>query len=194
MDLSQFFSSRVKAEVFRLLFGPKPLELHAREIARRAQLNEATVRQELKKLADMGIIEARRDANRVYYRARTEHQLYPEIRSIVLKTSGLADILRAALGKADVRTVFGCGSLPSGEENSSSDVDLMVIGSVSLREVSKLLSGVAERLSREINSHVMDEKEFVRRREAGDRFLGAILRAPKLFVIGDEHELAKLGR
>jgi len=194
MDLSQFFSSRVKAEVFRLLFGPKPLELHAREIARRAQLNEATVRQELKKLADMGIIEARRDANRVYYRARTEHQLYPEIRSIVLKTSGLADILRAALGKADVRTVFVFGSLASGEENSSSDVDLMVIGSVSLREVSKLLSGVAERLSREINSHVMDEKEFVRRREAGDRFLGAILRAPKLFVIGDEHELAKLGR
>lgn len=194
MDLSRFFSSRVKAEVFRLLFGPRTQELHAREIARRAQLNEATVRQELKKLTDMGIIEARRDANRVYYRARTDHQLYPEIRSIVLKTSGLAEILRSALENADVRTAFVFGSLASGEEKTSSDVDLMVIGSVSLREVSKLLLGVAERVSREINSHVMDEEEFARRREARDRFLSTILRAPKLFVIGDEHELAKLGR
>lgn len=192
--LTELLSSRVKAEVFRLLFGLVGRELHVREIARQSGLNDATVRQELKRLSRLQLVRCRRDSNRAYYRAETAHPLYPEIRNLVLKTSGLVDLLRHALGTESIRAAFVFGSLAQGTENHSSDVDLMVIGSVSLRQVSNLLSGIAAQLGREVNPHVLSPQEYAKRRDAGDHFVKSVSSAPKLFVIGDEHELEGLGR
>ncbi len=191
--LAELLSSRVKAEVFRLLFGPGAQELHIREIARRARLNDATVRQELRRLTRVGVVVARRDGNRTYYRANAEHPLLPDIRSLVRKTSGLADVLREALGGLPVPAAFVFGSVAAGEEKAGSDVDLMVVGPLTMRELTKRLSGVAARLGREINPHILSPSEFARRKRDGDHFLAAVLRGPKLFVIGDERELAGLG-
>jgi hypothetical protein len=69
-----------------------------------------------------------------------------------------------------------------------------VIGAVSLRELTRRLSGTAARLGREVNPHILGAAEFARRRKAHDHFLTTVLRAPKLFVIGDEHELDRLGQ
>src|SRR6266705_6345829 len=77
--LADLLSSRVKAEVFRLLFGTVDQELHVREIERRSGLADATVRQELKRLTRLGVIELRRDGNRTYYHASTSHPLYSDI-------------------------------------------------------------------------------------------------------------------
>jgi len=192
-SLARLLSSRVKAEIFRLLFGADVRELHVREIARQAGLNDATVRQELRRLTSLRLVEARRDGNRAYYRAEMGNPLYPDIRNLVLKTSGLVDVLRQSFGKADIRVAFVFGSLAEGSEKPASDVDLMVIGSASLRQLSKLLSGVASRLGREINPHVFTPQEFARRRREGDHFLTSVLRGPKLFVIGTEDELAEVG-
>jgi len=104
-NLPRLLSSRVKAEVFRLLFGPDALELHVREIARRAGLNEATVRQELSALAGLRLVALRRDGNRAYYRAETANPLCADIRNIVRKTSGLVGVPQAApAGKPTLRS------------------------------------------------------------------------------------------
>jgi predicted nucleotidyltransferase len=192
--LATMLSSRVKAETFRLLFGPGAGELHVREIARRAGLNEATVRQELRRLTGLSLLTCRRDANRAFYRANAAHPLYADIRSMVLKTSGLADVLREALASPKVRVAFVFGSLATGSEKPESDVDLMVIGDLSLRQVAKMLSGVASRLGREVNSHVLTPRELVTRRKSRDRFLLGVEDGSKLFVIGDAHELEAVGR
>jgi len=191
--LARLLSSRVKAEIFRLLFGSGAQELHVREIARQAGLNDATVRQELSRLSGLHLVAKRRDGNRAYYHADAAHPLYPDIRNIVLKTSGLVGALRASLGESGVRTAFVFGSLATERETPSSDVDLMVIGSLSLRQVSKLLSGVPARLGREINPHVLTPDEFAKRRKRREHFLTSVLSTPRLFVIGDENELAAMG-
>lgn len=88
--LALLFSSRVKAELFRLLFGSGANELHVRELGRQSGLAMSTVRQELKNLVRLGVVKSRQDGNRTYYRADSQHPLYPEIHSLVLKTCGLA--------------------------------------------------------------------------------------------------------
>ena len=192
--LADLLSSRVKAEIFRLLFGPGANELHVREIARRAGLNEATVRQELKRLTGLGLLARRSDGNRSLYRADTRHALYPDIRGLVLKTSGFVDVLREALGRAGIRVAFIFGSLADGTDDAASDVDLMVIGSVTLRTLARLLSGMSARLGREINPHALTPQEFARRRRAGDHFVESVQRASKVFIVGDKNELAAVGR
>src|SRR5438093_10435609 len=119
---TEVLASNVKAEVFRRLCGLDCGPLHLREIERRSGLAVATVQQELKRLTRLGVIEARPDGNRTYYVAREDHPLYPEIRGLVLKTSGLADLLRDALKKEKgISIAFVFGSLGEGLQRSDKD-------------------------------------------------------------------------
>jgi len=192
--LAEFLSSRSRAEILRLLFGPDSRELHVRELERQSGLADATIRQELKKLTRLGVIVARQDGNRTYYRANVESPLYPDIRNLVRKTSGLTDVLREALGEAEIQIAFVFGSVASGAEKATSDVDLMVIGAISLRQLSKRLSGVATKLGREINPHALTPAEFARRIKEREHFITSVLETPRLFVIGSEDELRRLGQ
>jgi predicted nucleotidyltransferase len=191
--LEQILSSRVRAEVFRLLFCDDARELHLREIARRSGLSIGAVRQELQKLVRLDLVARRRDGNRVYHRANSEHPLHREIRNLVLKTTGLRDVLRSVLLDPDVRVAFVFGSVARGEEVAGSDIDLMVIGRLGLRQLSRLLAGKTDQIGREINSHVMQEKEFGQRLAEGDHFVRNVMASPKLFIVGGDRELEAMG-
>ncbi|MBU3932852.1 MAG: winged helix-turn-helix domain-containing protein, partial [Proteobacteria bacterium] len=76
--LAELLSSKIRAEIFRILFGvAQDTELHVREIERRTGFAIGTVQTELKKLQRLDIISRVKDGNRVYYRANTAHPLYP---------------------------------------------------------------------------------------------------------------------
>ena len=191
--LQEILSSRIRSEIFRLLFGLSERQLHIREMERRSGLSVATVRQELQKLLRMQLVEARRSGNRLYYRANKGHPLYTDIRNIVLKTSGMVDILREVLDKEGVKIAYVFGSMASNQEGATSDVDLMVIGDVGLRTLSGWLSGVSEQIGREINPHVMNIAEFRKRKQSRDHFITRVLESEKLFIKGSEHDLEAIG-
>jgi len=192
--LSDILSSRVRAEIFSLLFGLDEQELHLREMARQAGLSLGTVRQDLQKLGKLDLVKTRRDGNRLYYRANTDHPLYPEIRKLVLKTSGLVEIFKKVLDREGIQVAFIFGSLASNKEKAASDVDLMVIGAVGLRRLSSWLAGASDQIGREINPHTMSVEEFRRRKQKEDHFLSHVLASPKLFIVGKEHDLESMGR
>jgi predicted nucleotidyltransferase len=141
----------------------------------------------------MDLIESRKDGNRLYYRANKEHPVYQDLRNLVLRTDGLVEIIREALLSKKIRVAFVFGSLALNRMRAASDVDLMVIGSVSLREISSLLMGVSEKIGREVNPHVMSVEEFNKRKRTGDHFLSRVLESPILYIIGNENELAAMG-
>jgi DNA-binding transcriptional ArsR family regulator len=191
--LAELLSSRVRAEVFRLLFGVNESELHGRELARRSRVNESALRQELRKLKRIGLVRARRAGNRVYYRSNTDHPLFSEIHGLVLKTGGLVDVIGEVLTGARIKVAFVFGSVAEGKETASSDVDLMVVGSLGLRELTSLLGRTAEKLEREINPHVLTEVEYQDRIERADHFVTNVLSGPKLFVVGSQDDLEAMG-
>jgi predicted nucleotidyltransferase len=192
--LAELLSSRARAEIFRLLLSGTGEELHVREIERRSGLNDSTIRQELTKLVRLDLVQSRRDSNRVYYRSKTENPLYPEIRNLVLKTSGLADVLKSALVDKRIRVAFVFGSIARGDETATSDIDLMVIGQLGLRDLSRLLSGIQEKIGREVNPYVLKEEELRKRVRAKEHFVSSVLESPKIFIIGSHHELEAMGR
>jgi len=191
--LAQLICSRVRAEIFRVLFGLQGGEVHLREIHRQAGFAIGTVRQDIEKLVKLGLVNRRRNGNRVYYSANEKHPIHSEIRLLVLKTAGLADALGSALKADNIRFAFVFGSMASGMAAAESDIDLMVVGEIGLRKVSSLLSGVGNKLGREINPHVLSSGEFSRRIHQKDHFLTSVLASPKLFVVGSEHDLATMG-
>jgi len=154
--LSILLSSRARAEIFRLLFSGSEKELHIREIQRRSGLNDSTIRQELRKLADFGLVSGRKDSNRIYYSANKNNPLYQDIQNLVIKTSGLVGVFKEPLQDERIEIAFMFGSIPKGGMNAGSDVDIMIIGDIGLRNLSGLLSGIPERIGREVQGKVRD--------------------------------------
>jgi uncharacterized protein len=186
-------SSRVRAEIFRILFGTDVQEYHLREIQRRSKLAIGTVQQEAAKLEKLDLIIKEQDGNRTYYRANNAHPLYREIHNLVLKTIGLSDILRTVLSIKAIKFAFVFGSFATGKEKSESDVDIFVIGEIGLRAASKLLKEPSLKIGREINPHVMTLKEFITRKSEQEHFVKNVIESPKLMIIGTENEFARLG-
>lgn len=184
---------QVRAEVLRLLFADASRELHLRDLTRQSGLGLGTVQGELEKLSSSDLVTSRRDGNRRYYRANSTHPLFPDLQQLVLKTSGLRDVLAKALhGIKGVELAFVFGSLASSGGKAASDVDLFIIGDVGLRAVASALRGVGEVLAREINPITMTAEEF-RKRRTSDSFVQDVLGKEKLFVKGTADELVRLG-
>jgi predicted nucleotidyltransferase len=191
--LSDIVGSRIRAELFRLLFTDLKTELHVREIERRTGFNDSAIRQELAKLRRLDLVESRRDGNRLYYRAREQHALYRDIRNLTQKTSGLAEVLSEYLAAKEIEVAFVFGSVAQGNPKADSDIDLMVIGLLGMRELTRLLRGASDKLGREINPHVLTPEEYRKRIRRKDHFLSNVLAGSKTMVKGTEDELGRLG-
>ncbi|MBN2461906.1 MAG: nucleotidyltransferase domain-containing protein [Candidatus Cloacimonetes bacterium] len=191
--LAEILSSKIRAEIFRLLWDNDNVVLHMRDIERKSGFSIGTVQRELSKLLKLDLIKKMKDGNRIYYRANMEHPLYNDIVSIVQKTVGLATIIKQALSNiTQIKYAFIFGSIASNKENSHSDIDLMVIGDIGLRQVVSVLSGIPEKTGREINPHVWSLMEFKDKIRLKDHFLTHVINSKLLFIIGKEDEFRRL--
>ncbi len=192
--LAKILSSKVRAELFRILFDIQTKELHMRELEREAGCTIGPIQTELKKLRELELVLSRRSGNRLYYRANPAHPLYTDICSMVLKTTGLAAHLRMLFkSRDDIVFAFIFGSVANGNQQATSDLDLMIIGDIGLRSLSGLLGDLRRKLGREINPHVLTIDEFIDRCTAGEHFVSSVCGSTKIFVKGSEDDFAKLG-
>ena len=159
-------------------------EFYLRELVRLTGFAPRTVQEEVDRLVQGDLIEERRSGNRRYLSAQKRHPLFGAIREIVIKTVGLVDVLREALGKRGIDFALVFGSIAEGTDRSLSDIDLLVVGSLGLRETVRRLYPAQDQLEREINPVVWTRKEFHRRLTGSDHFLANVLRGPRLMVIG----------
>ena len=190
--LAEILSSKIRAEIFRLLFGINDKALYMRDIERRSGFAIGTIQGELKKLLNLAMVFKEIDGNRTYYSANKNHPLYEDIHNLVLKTTGLVDVLKNALDTKKIKLAFVFGSFARGEENAESDIDLMVIGNLGLRDVTRLLSGIEGKILRDINPHVYSENEFIKKNKEQDHFVSQLIAGSKIFIIGSEDELKKM--
>jgi predicted nucleotidyltransferase len=193
MSLLSLLFPQVRAEVLRLLFSDAQREVHGRDLARQSGLNVKTVQDELGKLSKADLVTSRRDGNRRYYRANVHHPLFTDLQQLVLKTSGLRDVLADALkGVKGIEAALVFGSLAAGAGKAATDVDLLVIGDAGLRALAPGLRRASERIGREINPVALTAAEYARGKKKHPLLLD-LADKEKLFIIGGADELAHLG-
>lgn len=185
---------KTRSAVLALLFGRPDERFHVRAIVRAVGVGSGSVQRELKTLAEADILERAVEGRQVYYQANRRSPIFEDLCALVAKTVGLADVVRSALeplGHA-IRVAFIYGSGARGAMTVGSDVDVFIIGSVPFADVVEALQGTQDRLGRELNPSVVTPTEWTRRLERGDHLPTAISEAPKIFLMGDEDELAGL--
>jgi len=188
------FTSQARLSVLKLLLLNADQRFYLREIAGRSGLPVRAVQLEVARLQASGLLTSENEGNRKYYRANRQAPVFPELKSLLLKTVGLGDLLQGHLrhASAEIAVAFLFGSFALGTDTASSDVDLMVVGSISSRSLTRLLAPARDSLAREINPVVFTEKEFRSKVAHGNHFLLTVLGEPKIFLIGGENELERI--
>lgn len=190
--LALLFHSEIRAEVLRLLFGVHQREMYRAEIIKQTRFAGRSVEEELEKLVRLELLLTEKDGNRRYYSVNRAHPLYPELHAIVLKTSGLKDLIADALPSRGILFAFVFGSVAAGAERAESDVDLMIVGTATHRSLASGLRAASERIGREINPHFLGVEELAKRLATNDRFLREVISKPKIFILGAENEFRNL--
>lgn len=189
---------QTRRDVLALLLGRPDERFYLREILRAAGGGSGGVQRELKQLVAAGILDRVREGRQVYFSANRDANIFPELQAIIQKTAGAGDVLRAALAplirQERIVLAFVYGSVAKGAQTANSDVDLLVIGDVTLTEVIPAVRDAEQRLGREVNPAVYPIAEFRKILNSGTAFLNRVVAGPKIFLAGDADELARLAR
>lgn len=176
VDTTIFGGSKARREVLRRLFARPGAASHVRELARETGYSAAVVGRELDRLERDGILASERIGRARRYRVDERSPIAAEVRSLVQKTLGIEATLRAALTDlAGVEEAFLFGSYARGEERPTSDIDLLVVGSVNQEQLSERLAPVERVLGRDVNVASYERAELVRLQDEGDGFVLRVL-------------------
>ena len=185
---------KTRRSILALLYTHPDEAFHVRAVARAANAGMGAVHRELQRLAIAGILLRRVEGRQVYYQANRQCPIFADLQGLVIKTMGVADVLRGSLaGLADrIELALLYGSLARGTAGADSDVDVLIVGTISFAEAVAALRPAQEALRREVNPSIYPPAEFSDKLASGNHFLTTVIREPHVFLIGGEHELARL--
>lgn len=186
---------QIRGAVLGLLYGHPDQPFYIRQISNHVRKSAGSVRRELDTLYKFGLVERSVSGRQVYFQANRQNPLFSDLHSLLAKTVGvyqqLANGLKSLVGRISLAFVYG--SMARGDEKAGSDIDLMIIGDVSLDEVLNQLAPAEQAIGRAINPTVYSPDEFTRRLESGNHFLRSVLRGETVPLIGDPNELGQVG-
>jgi predicted nucleotidyltransferase len=184
--------SKVQQRVLAVLFGNHSRSFYANELIALAGSGSGAVQRELAQLEAAELVTVKRVGNQKHYQANASAPIFEELRGLVLKTSGLVDVLRSALAplaaQIDVALVFG--SVAKGLDTAKSDIDLLVISeALTHAELFAALEAASTRLKRTVSPTLYSRVEIDKRIREGNSFIKRVLAQPKLWVIGEDRGL-----
>jgi predicted nucleotidyltransferase len=195
INLSNALFSKAQRHVLGLLYGRPDTDFYTNEIILLSKSGTGAVQRELAKLTAAGLVTVKRVGNQKRYQANSGTPFFAELRSIVLKTFGLADVIRQTLNPLakHIHLAFIYGSIAKQEDTAKSDIDLMIISDkLTYAELFPLLEKAEAQLGRSINPTFHSHSEWSNKYNQGNNFIAQLMQQPKIFLIGTEDELAKL--
>jgi predicted nucleotidyltransferase len=195
-SLEKIFPSRAFVDV--LLF----FLLHPQEETYLARIVRATgkvliqVQRVLKRLEESGLIRKIWRGNKSYYQANATHPAFKDLKQLLIKTVVLSDNLEKEYSQIREKIHFGFifGSTAKNADTSLSDIDLFLIGTLTLEEAGYLSYPLSVELGREVNTVVCTIKDFKAKIKQQHTFIREVIHNPKIWLFGDEHEFEKICR
>jgi hypothetical protein len=187
--------TKTQQRVLSLMLGNPDRGYNANELMRFAGAGIGTVQRELESLALVGILTVHKVGDQKQYRANRNAPIFEELRGIVLKTFGVADVMRETLAPLEkhIGAAFIYGPLAKDIDSSHGEVDMMIIGTeLSYTDVIPHVIKAQSRIGRRINPSLYTAAELGRKLAGANRFLVAVMKQPKIFLIGSESDLPKL--
>ena len=194
-SISDALFSKTQQRVLGLLYGQPDRDFHTNEIIRLTMIGTGAIQRELEKLTMAGLLAVTQVGNQKRYQANHDSPLYGELRSIVLKTFGLADVLREALipMSQQIKIAFIYGSVAKQKDTTKSDIDIMLLGNnLIYADFFQIITDAEAQLERKVNPTFYSPTDWVDKCRSENHFVTKVMQQPKIFLIGTEDELEKL--
>jgi predicted nucleotidyltransferase len=191
-SLGDALFSKTQRQIMSLLFGNPDKSYYANEIVRFAGVGIGGVQRELEKLSKVGLLTIEHIGNQKHYQANKKSPIFDELRGIVQKTFGVADVLRNVLSEYRniVKAAFIYGSIAKGTDKSGSDIDVMIISDqLSYPEVLNSFSVIENKLGRTINPTIYKTEEFQKKITTDNSFVTRVMNQSKIFLVGSEDDI-----
>ena len=186
MSLKSIIPSAARRKILSLLLLGNQERYYVREVERRTGENINSVRRELENLERAGLVASSAVANLKYYSINRSSAIYGELRTIFLKTEGVAEMLSEKMGKhRGLEKAFMFGSFAAGEETCSSDIDLFLVGKVDEKALNRNVREIEMFLGRQVNYVMMSLDEFERRIREKEPFVTRVLGSPTIPLVGE---------
>ena len=191
--LKDIFVSEVRVNILTVMLPNPDKPYHVRALVRAVGTEINAVRRELKRLTKLGLLKRRPSGNRVYYSVNTDHVYYSDLLSLVIKEKGLGfKIIKNKKQLGDIKFAVLSRAFARGRESSMLDIDLFIVGVVTMEVLEKIISEEQANDGREIHYTVMGEDEFQFRKRKNDQFIGRVLAQTRTMLIGDEEEFCSI--
>jgi predicted nucleotidyltransferase len=188
--LEALFSSRVRVRLLTIFLLNPVAHFHARALAQMVHAQYSAVWKELKNLEQVGLLVAESSGGSRFYSVNPQFPILAELRSIIVKTAGVGDVIRRELeGVGQIDAVFVYGSMATGDADHQSDIDLMLIGKINLIHLAPVIRKLEKNLGRAVNYTVYTPEEWREKQQRREPFIENVLTSPKLMLIGDENAL-----
>lgn len=190
--LERLFTSRARVRILEEFLLNANTEYHIRELSRIIKISPIYVQRELRNLESFGLLGSRKKGNMILYKLKTEHPITSDLKRIFLKTESVGrEILNKLEADAGIRYALIYGSFAKGTETATSDIDLLVVGSIDEDQILGSISKAERRIGREINFILWSEKEFLQKIKENITLVREISKTPIIMIVGDENEFKR---
>lgn len=191
-SLADALFPKVRQRVLGVLYGNPGRSFYANEVIALAQSGTGAVQRELAALSESGLLVVNKQGNQKHYQANAAAPVYEELRGLVLKTMGLADVLRAALAPmaAQIDLAFVYGSVARQQDTALSDIDVLIVSpSLGYADVFGALESATTTLGRTVNPTLYTPADVAKRIAKDNAFVTRVMKQPKIWLIGTEEQL-----
>ncbi|MDP2025518.1 nucleotidyltransferase domain-containing protein [Sulfuriferula sp.] len=188
--------SATQQRVLALLFGQPGRSFFTNELIGLVGAGSGAVQREVRRLVESGLVTVTRLGSQKHYQANPAAPIFEELRGIVTKTLGSAEVLRAALLPLGdtVRLALLYGSVAKGSDTAHSDIDLLLVSdALTLEQVYTALTLVEQQLGRRVSPTLYSVAEFRRRRAGNNPFLTKVLAGATIRLTEDRDDLLAAG-
>ena len=190
VDIHHLISSKIRVALLSVLALNPESSFNINELSRITGFSLRGVDRELKNLLSGGLLRREISGNQHRYQLDPACPIRKEVKGIIAKTVGIADVLKKGLAQVrdEIHLAFIYGSFASGEYGNESDIDLFIVSDISGVKLSELLGPLQEQLGRAINTSQFSLLEYQERKEKGDHFVNRVLDGPKVVLYGSLNE------
>lgn len=156
--LEALISSKTRIKLLLRLFLNPESRSYLRGLADEFEESTNSVRLELSRFEEAGMVESELVGNKKYYKANTGFSLFNEVRSILLKQTGLSSVLEEVVEKlGDLKSVYLTGDLARGKQ--SEVISLVFVGNPDKVYLTHLVDKVEGLISKKIQYLNYTEEE-----------------------------------
>jgi predicted transcriptional regulator len=149
--------TRIKL-LMRLFFNPKT-QSYLRELAKEFNVSTNSVREELNQLTKTKLLKSQKDGRQVYYKANTEHPLFPELKSMVSKVMGIDQVIDGIVNRlGELESAYLIDDYAEGKDTGI--IDLLLVGNINHHHLNDLSRKTERYVKRKIRSLVLSREEY----------------------------------